>query len=552
MDSNITAIEIGQRCRKFRQVLGLSQQALADRIGTTPQNISKYEKEGIYNIDVIQALSAALEQDLLTDEKDQEGAIGEVGGEILLILLEERGTVAYADLLVHRKLFGLPEERVIRELFKLQQIGLVVREEYTDIYEGEQDIVFITAKGIISYKHKNIESFARVVSKDEYIDSYEVLCEGFASMQDCCDHKEHIVVDELLGKLDFKSGFRVNFIYYIMNKKNLRIKNEYIIEHADRIKGHDIFYDIMHSMICHTTRNTADVIVERYRDTNHTLPIMGGDFDRLAEQIIGDDTVLEDFLFDSDASDYVMIRRNVEYARNKAFLRHPESKEKIIKYIEQESRYYQFEELDDARCLYNNFFENRKKLFDEIVDVESLFSKEEIIKFVEDNILPAVTDEEKELEKLLKEIIIKYPDVLEYFKFPSIWEENGVADYIREKYYIDGVDALKPKGDKSEEKNKLNEYHVTIRKYTTLNNVSHRQIVDNASGAIIYDADECDDPEFVAEYVGKDCLKLSKIAGNRCPNMKLIFDVVNVFGYDILANIPTEELEKYIVDKEEE
>lgn len=44
-----TAKKIGERCRKFRNALGVSQQALADQVGTTPQNISKYEKEGVYN-----------------------------------------------------------------------------------------------------------------------------------------------------------------------------------------------------------------------------------------------------------------------------------------------------------------------------------------------------------------------------------------------------------------------------------------------------------------------------------------------------------------------
>jgi transcriptional regulator with XRE-family HTH domain len=41
MENTSTAIEIGQRCRKFRNALGLSQQGLAEKIGTTPQNISK-------------------------------------------------------------------------------------------------------------------------------------------------------------------------------------------------------------------------------------------------------------------------------------------------------------------------------------------------------------------------------------------------------------------------------------------------------------------------------------------------------------------------------
>ena len=48
MDNKSMAVEIGQRCRRFRNALGISQQKLADMVGTTPQNISKYEKEGIH------------------------------------------------------------------------------------------------------------------------------------------------------------------------------------------------------------------------------------------------------------------------------------------------------------------------------------------------------------------------------------------------------------------------------------------------------------------------------------------------------------------------
>ena len=84
MEQNISrAKECGQRCRRIRQAKGISQQALADRLGTSPQNISKYEKNGISDIDTIMNLSDILGQNLLEDETDAEGTVGEVGKEIL-------------------------------------------------------------------------------------------------------------------------------------------------------------------------------------------------------------------------------------------------------------------------------------------------------------------------------------------------------------------------------------------------------------------------------------------------------------------------------------
>ena len=87
MENKSLALEVGQRCRRFRNALGVSQQKLADMIGTTPQNISKYEKEGVHDIDIIRYLSSALGHDLMTDEIDEEGTVGEIGKEILDMLV---------------------------------------------------------------------------------------------------------------------------------------------------------------------------------------------------------------------------------------------------------------------------------------------------------------------------------------------------------------------------------------------------------------------------------------------------------------------------------
>ena len=91
MENKNKAMECGLRCRRIRMAQNMSQQELADKMFTTPQNISKYEKEGISNIDTILKLSESLGHDLLTDETDEEGAVGEVGKEILWQLIEAGG-----------------------------------------------------------------------------------------------------------------------------------------------------------------------------------------------------------------------------------------------------------------------------------------------------------------------------------------------------------------------------------------------------------------------------------------------------------------------------
>ena len=81
----------------------------------------------------------------LRDEVDEEGSIGEIGKEILTILVEskklfldEGGKVEASKLLDGSLLFGLPQERVIKEIFKLEKIGLCVREQYIDFYNRKR------------------------------------------------------------------------------------------------------------------------------------------------------------------------------------------------------------------------------------------------------------------------------------------------------------------------------------------------------------------------------------------------------------------------------
>ena len=133
MSENSMAKECGARLRRIRMARNMSQNELAEKLFTTPQNISKYEKEGISNIDTIMRLSKILGQDLLRDERDEEGTVGEVGREILSALIENRGYMEVRDL-VEEHLYGMNMSRASGEIFKLEKIGMCVREQYRNFY----------------------------------------------------------------------------------------------------------------------------------------------------------------------------------------------------------------------------------------------------------------------------------------------------------------------------------------------------------------------------------------------------------------------------------
>ena len=100
--------EYGNRCRQIRMAKGLSQEALAKKMSTTAQNVSKWEREGIANVDTVMRLSEVLGQDITADEIDQEGSVGEIGKEILRTLVANEGYCDFTRLV--DSLFGLPTE----------------------------------------------------------------------------------------------------------------------------------------------------------------------------------------------------------------------------------------------------------------------------------------------------------------------------------------------------------------------------------------------------------------------------------------------------------
>ncbi len=440
MENTSTAIEIGQRCRKFRNALGLSQQGLADKIGTTPQNISKYEKDGIYNIEVIQQISKALGHDLLTDEIDTEGTVGEIGREILLILINGKGYVDSSDILDGVELYGLTEERCTKELFKLEKIGLCVREQYTDFYDRKQDKIFITAKGIITLKH--IEPTQNMEDKLKDVLTYEMICDEKPCYQDLLDSQQ--LQKKIRNLRPIVNGFRINFIKFLRNEGlayshaynelNALEGNFWTELDTELIPGNNVYFDILFSMIFEISREMYDFIVEHLDDDDLF------ELDELESELYVDRYTEADFLtmFRKcvPAADGIGVYEKERYINPQLSEKEIEEKEKRLEdlSIDIVQADFIFRKNLDTRYLEACEKHESKNPLD-------WFSKEEIEAYIKKNILPPVNEEEKQLEDQLIQIMqMESGIVKEYFKFTSEWEENGLADLVRSLYKVPAIE----------------------------------------------------------------------------------------------------------------
>ena len=160
----------------------------------------------------------------------------------LKLFLDEGGKVEASKLLDGSLLFGLPQERVIKEIFKLEKIGLCVREQYIDFYNKEHDVIFITAKGVITLKH--IGGLKNEVEDYKNVKTYEMVCEGHESYQAYIDSEP---AEKIIRNLSVKNGFRVNYICFL--KKAYDAQNDFLGYLKNYYIGKTAYVDIVFSMI---------------------------------------------------------------------------------------------------------------------------------------------------------------------------------------------------------------------------------------------------------------------------------------------------------------
>ncbi len=428
------AKECGVRCRQIRMAKGMSQQQLADKLHVTAAAISKWEKEGISDINNIMKLSDALGQDIAADQLDQEGAVGEVGKEILNQLIEHKGYVEIDEL--SRNFYGMKSDRICNEIFKLERIGTVIREQFTDFAGNNRDFVFITAKGVIA--HKNIwmnggDIYSGVRTIDGLLQNDET------SIQDIFDRD--VVTRFLLCDQDYRNGFRFDYLTYLHNnhydpivyhKECGRVFSFWEDVREALLCGESCYADIIRRMAQSATRSKLDEILEW-----EVNDISDENFEKIEQrkkEITGmDDNVIE-------AQQYL------EKVMKELHIKNTASDEGI--YTEEEKK-----ELDDLDkgWLHNRidilyeFQGNEEEYYKSLSsekrgNITSWFSYDEVYKYIDENILPPTSEYEKQVEEMLKEAWKYNKSTLRYYySFPEAWEENGLAQFVRDRV---GIPAL--------------------------------------------------------------------------------------------------------------
>ena len=458
MENNSKAKECGQRLRRVRMAQNMSQQELADKMYTTPQNISKYEKDGIANIDIIMKLNEVLGYNLLVDEIDQEGVVGEIGREILSVIVENKGYIDVEDL-IQKHMYGMDMQRVTAEIFKLQKIGLCVREQFVGYAGCKNDGLFITAKGIITLKNNSkVEA-----DKLKEVSSFEniVLNVGIDTYQELLDSDK---LEKLLWKLPLSTSYRANYIKYLKTTyqfssnhygKDYDFQKNINETYIKCISGENVYHDILHRMIAKLDNATLDLIYNSFFEDQGTYEYYEGVRERL---ILKYDPTYE-------------LHRKMDSIKLKTFQKFCNDSDWYAKYVEEKGMQQIIQEnLDDEAYLnldkkmfspedaklaeeYDKYddgtFDELKYnqasiehfIFEVAKEKESpliteWFSKKEIEDFINENMGPAKTDEEIEIDKILLEINKKFPETLDYYIFPEEWEENGIAALIRKNCNI--------------------------------------------------------------------------------------------------------------------
>ena len=204
-DNRNYALDCGVRCKQIRMSKGMSQKELADKMNVSPQLVSKWENSGISNYDTIIRLSNILGQDITSDQINQDCSVSEIGKEILRNIVNGKGYIDYKDLLP--KLFGMRKERINNEIFKLERIGAVVREQFSDFSDSERDGIFITAKGLIIFKnHTHVEDENELMDITT-LDS--ILGNNENTFQDVVDNDE---ITKLLVNLEPENSYMGDYL----------------------------------------------------------------------------------------------------------------------------------------------------------------------------------------------------------------------------------------------------------------------------------------------------------------------------------------------------
>lgn len=475
MKYEFDGVNVGLKIRQARQAKGWSQEVLAEKANCTPQYISKFEKGGLSDMNWITLLSNILDCNLLEASIDVEGSIGELGREILIVLVENKGCI-FTSNLVSEYMHGLSDAQVTHEIVKLSKIGMVVREIYNNWNNAEEDRLFITAKGLISLKNSDLNTSASELVFDnlDSVETYEQILGELNSYQEYIDSREaEKIIRNIYGNLlndEYLLSFpvyRVNYIKYLINLiENERdtdlVKNIFLDKEACTCSS--CYHDILYRMVMGLDNKELSAYLA-YNDFNE---YDDWDFMKYFINIYDNEDEVKQNAISQFVDEFNIQSKNTES---------PYSLDHIIDVYNATLKKLQDElgtdlpllgirdEYNVSLALTNKQIEMLEDLLEMSDSIESAFrminclipkevyesrkpedavspypcdwfSKEEIADFIEENFGSAKTDSEREIDAKLNQIYMLMPEVAKYYKFPKEWEDNGLAELVRSKIGI--------------------------------------------------------------------------------------------------------------------
>ena len=496
----VLPVEYGKRIKRARMAKNLTQKQLAKMANVSDSAISKYEKQGTLDVNVLNNLSNVLGISLFSSGADAEGNVGIVGKEILTILVKNEGSIEYWRL--ENELYGLSQDDIDSEIIKLSILGMIVREQYKILDGNLKDVIFIKAKGILSFKYL-IENRLEVEETQELlknVKSFEIYADGYDYYQDYIDNER---ARALIEKIDYVGTYRIDYIIYLKRRFPLNNQDRWEklnLKKLNRIMpAKNIYYDIIFKMIFGLTNEKLWKIIQgRYLTGEWKYKQEYKELLRY-NNMMRKNYACVDYVFNQANLDFY--DEFPEYFEQYTGVDVEEEKrewhgedfgifESIpITYLHEICRYlidpndmYIYNGIDDScssktmrereQCLSeiaHDFDDNILELFNAIhrrgyvdflakrVDevfgdfedennvtyddrsyhyLDTWFLDEEIISFINSNFQPAKTKEEKALDRVLKEINMLLPETLDYYKMPINWEENGIAGIIRKNYKL--------------------------------------------------------------------------------------------------------------------
>ena len=458
MEKETTSKILGQRLRKFRIAHGWSQADLAEKANTSSQNISKLEREGIKSTDDINLYSDLLGTDLWKNEIDTEGPVGEIGMEILIELVKHHGYLGFGELITEH-LHGLNQEQAVNEVMKLMNIGLCIREIYTDFDDVERDGIFITAKGLITARNKISNPLIAEEIKDEIkkVKTYEQALEGAVNYQDYFDSRP---LEKRLHALQSETSWRFDYFLYLKTT----FEHGKFAEYSQIKEKHVCLFPaisfrmfIINAMMIGLSQKTLQDYYIKYEGRSiancygpNRNSYTGDLYKTSYDEIISHKEPpmkLDSSAKKTASQNAKLVHLHLDWPLCQLEYLYPWAQEIQSKKRDEEmQQMVQNGEFDDVpgffipeKSLDEICKENYMKRYEKTGEFRSdaMFTYEEYEAFIKENILPAETEDEKNLSKELKELNKIYPETLEYYDFPEEWEARGLADYVRSVYGIE-------------------------------------------------------------------------------------------------------------------